>query len=392
MRKAAREANKKNKKTLKEKLKLKLQNIDKKKVLTLVGVIVVVLVIIAINNYTALGLVLNKNINSGDAIHIELQTTNNKIIPFNNEVIVYNQGKMLFYDNYGRQTGTLTLEDTLDADIQTSGKYIQIVNKDKKIVYVYKNKYEVGRIKIEGDIYSANINKQGISVIEYSSNGNKTELGIYESSGEKIYNIKLSNKIIGKYVLSDDSRYLAYIDVNISGISAQTNINVIDLNNIKEDEINAKTIHTNNNFLAYDIYFSGKTVIARFEQEYMIYDMSYNKKQLGQIVDGQLVSIGEYNKKYAYTRLDENGDYVLGFGKMLSDKVKEILIKDTPKYFNYENGIAYVCYAKKIEAYNNYGMKIKNYDSDMIVTEPIVFNNGRSVVMAISNKLIMFTI
>ena len=133
MRKAAREANKKNKKTLKEKLKLKLQNIDKKKVLTLVGVIVVGLVIIAINNYTALGLVLNKNINSEDAIHIELQTTNNKIIPFNNEVIVYNQGKMLFYDNYGRQTGTLTLEDTLDANIQTSGKYIQIVKKDKKI-------------------------------------------------------------------------------------------------------------------------------------------------------------------------------------------------------------------------------------------------------------------
>lgn len=390
MRKAAREENS-NKKKRKNLFEIKV-NIDKKKVMTLTVCALVVISIIAINNYTALGLVLNKTIDSDDAVQIELQTSNNQIIPFNNEILVYNKGKIVFYDNYGRQTGTITLDDTIEANIQTKGKYIQVINKDKGLVCVYKNKYEVARIKIEGEIYSGSINEQGTSVIEYSSNGNKTELGIYNSSGEKKYNIKLSNRIIGKYVLSDDSRYLAYIDVNITGISAQTNINLIDLSNINENQANTKVIHTDDSSLAYDIYWTGKTLIVRFEENYVVYNASFKNKQIAQIVSGQIVDIGDYDKRYAYTKLNENGNYVLGIGKMLSEKTKEIAIEDVPKYFDYQNGIVYVCYAKRIEAYNNFGMKIKKYDSDMVITEPIVFNNGRSVVMALSNKLIMFTI
>ena len=68
------------------------------------------------------------------------------------------------------------------------------------------------------------------------------------------------------------------------------------------------------------------------------------------------------------------------------------MLSDAPKYFEYENGIAYVCYSKKVEAYNNSGVKIKTFDSDMVITEPIIFNEGRSFAMTISNKLILFTI
>ena len=58
----------------------------------------------------------------------------------------------------------------------------------------------------------------------------------------------------------------------------------------------------------------------------------------------------------------------------------------------YENGIAYVCFNKRIETYNDFGMKIKEYESDIVVTKPIVFNEGKSLAMTISNKLIMFTL
>lgn len=390
MRKALREENKNKKQKLKNK-KIKIE-LDKKKVVAIIICIVVVLVIVAINNYTSLGLVLNKNIDSEDAAKIELKTSNNKIIPYGNEVLVYNKGTITSYNNYGKQTGEITLEDTVEADILASGKYIQVINKDKGLVYIYKNKYEVARIKIEGEIYSGSINSEGTSVIEYSTNGNKTELGVYDNSGKKKYNIKLGNNIIGKYVLSEDSRRLAYIDVNVHGISAQTNINLIDLANIKEDETNTKTIHTENNSLAYDIYWTGKTLVARFEESYMLYNTSSDKKEWVDIDAGQIANIGDYDKRYAYAKLDETGNYVLGIKKMLSDDTKTIAIEDAPKYFKYEDGIIYVCYAKKIEAYNNFGMKIKKYDSSMVITEPIVFNGGKSIAMSVSNKLIMFTI
>ena len=393
MRRAVSEEKDKSRKNKPKQIKSTLNiKLNKKQIIALIICIVIIGCIIAANNYTAIGLVLNKNINSEDAVQIELQTSDNKIVPYGNEILVYNKGKITSYNNYGKNTGEIIIEDTVEAEIYTAGKYIQVINKDKGLVYVYKNKYEVARIKIEGNIYSGSINSEGTSVIEYSSNGNKTQLGIYDSSGKINYNIKLSNSIIGKYVLSDNSKHLVYLDVNVNGISVRTNVNWIDLSNIKEDEQNTKKIYTIDNCLAYDVYWDGNSIVARFDDYYFLYNVSSNKKEIVQISDKQIVNIGDYNKRCAYILIDENGNYGLNIRKMTSDSIKEVAVGELPKYLKYENGIIYVCYPKRIEVYNNFGANIKNYDSNMVITEPIVFNSGRSVVMAVSNKLIMFTI
>ncbi len=376
---------------LKEKLKFNISLDTKTKKWLIVGASVIIL-IITINNYTSLGLVINKNIDIDDAVQINLQTSNNKIIPLGNEILVYNKGVITSYNNHGKNTVKITLEDSADVDITTSGEYIQVINKDKGVVYVYKDKYEVARIKIQGQIYSGIINNKGVSIIEYSANGGKTALGIYDSQGQIKYNVKLSNKMIGKYVISNNSKYLAYADVNISGISVQTNINVIDLSNIKENENNITTVHTVENSVAFDIYWDGNDVVIRTDEAYVIYNVSSRgKKEIG-ISDGQVVHIADYENRYVYTALDENGKYVLVIRKMLSNKAKMIELKDVPKYLAYKNGIIYVCYDKMIEVYNNSGIKLKSYNSNIIITEPIIFNDGRSLAMTVSNKVIMFTI
>ena len=372
--------------------RIKNIKLDKRKISIVVVCVIVVIGIIVVNNYAALGLVLNKNIDSKDAAHLQFQSTIEEIHPFGNEILIYSKGKIDIYNNYGKNTATIKLDNVVDAVISTAGEYIQVINKDKNIVYVYKNKYEVARIKLDGKIHSANINDEGMSIIEYSANGEKIILGVYDRAGNIKYNIKPSNNIIGKYVLSDNSRYLAYTDIDISGISVYTNINLIDLSQVKENESNANVIYTLDNSLAYDVYWNGRDVITRTDNKYVIYNTSAKKTSIVSISEGQLVNIADYSNRYAYTELNSNGSYLLSLKNMSSDKVKIVELDDVPKYFEYENGIAYICYSKKIEAYNNSGTKIKSYTSDMVITKPIVFNNGRSVAMAISNKLIMFTI
>lgn len=372
--------------------KLKSIKLDKKKIITLLIFVLFGICVIIVNNYIELGIVINKNIASEDTVQLQLQESIEQVLPFGNEVLVYSKGKIEIYNNHGKKTSTIELVDGVDAEVSTSGEYIQVVNKDKKTVYVYRNKYEVARIKIDGEIRSANINKNGTSVIEYYSNRNKVILGVYNNSGDLKYNIKPNNNIIGKYVLSDNSKYLAYTDVDISGISAYTNINFIDLTNVNENESNASIIYTLDNALAYDIRWEGKDVIVRFDDSYIIYNISSKKTNTIKISDGQVLNIGDYAKRFAYTELDGEGNYLLVIRKMLGDKLKRVELHDTPKYIEYENGVVYVCYSKKIEAYNNSGVNVKNYNSDMVITKPVMFNDGRSLAMAISNKLIMFTI
>lgn len=372
--------------------KIKSIKLDRKKIMLLVVCCITIIGIIIVNNYTALGIVINKNIDNNDAVQVELATSIEKILPFGNEILVYSKGQIIIYNNYGKSISAITLEDTVDANISTAGEYIQVLNKDKNIVYIYKNQYEVARIKLEGKIYGGAINSNGASVIEYSSNGNKITLGVYDNSGTLKYNVRPSNNIIGKYALSDNTKYLAYTDIDISGISAYTNVNIIDLTNINENESTADTIYTLDNALAYDIYWDRRDVITRFDNSYVVYNMSSKKINNVKISDGQVVNVGDYKKRFAYTELDSKGNYLLKIRKMSSDKVKTVELNDVPKYFEYENGLAYVCYSKRIEVYNNFGVNIKNYYSDMVITKPVIFNDGRSVAMGISNKLIMFTI
>ena len=401
MRRTVKEDNKRRKETVKkettkarfEKLKENVKNIklDKKKIKMIAIVVAVAVLLIIINNYTALGIVINKNIDSKDATEVQLQTPIKQILPFGNEVLVYSKGKIDIYNRYGKNIAEIELEDVVDVDIATAGNYIQVINKDKNMVCIYKNKYEVSRIKVDGKIRKGNINRDGTSVIEYYSN-NKLALGIYDNSGNAKYNIRPNKNIIGQYVLSDDSKYLAYTDVDVSGISAYANVNIIDLSNIKEDETSAKVVHASDNSLAYDIYWDGKDIITRFDEYYAIYNVYSEELDIIEINDGQVVNIGDYDKKYACIELNNDGKYLLSIRKMMSEKTKTVGLNDIPKYFEYANGIAYVCYSKKIEVYNSSCVNIKNYSSDIVITEPIIFNDGRSLAMAISNKLIMFTI
>ena len=391
MRRALEQDVKKQKRKIKKKSKFKFKiHLNKKTRLVIVGVVIVTICAILVSNYTYFGLVFNKNITAKDTIKVELPTSNNDIYPYKNGVLIYSSGNLSFYNKNGNLKWKVSIEDTLNADIKIAGEYIQVINKDKSIIFIYKNKYEVARIKLKEDILSANINMAGITAVEYKPNGTKRAIGIYDNNGRQKYDIKVNSGMIGKYVLSDNSRYLAYVDVDISGISAYTKVNIIDLNNT--DKENYKTIFSEGNSLVYDLYWYGKKVIIRTDEKFSVYNVSTNKSDTVSITDNTYENIEAYDLKYAYIKFGEESGYYLTFSKILSKEEKDTSIKEVPKYFFYNNGLAYLCYSKSIEVYNNFGMKIKEYSSDTIITKPVIFNEGKSVALMISNTILMFSI
>jgi len=383
---------KNNKRVNSPKEKREFKKISKKGKITLLIIAILIITVVLLSNYITFGLVLNKHITNEETINIELTTGSNQLIPYENKVLVYNNGTITCYNNFGSEKWEVKVDDTIRADITTAGKYIQVINKDKNVVYLYKNQYENARIKIDGEICSGIVNTDGTSVIEYKYNGNKIALAVYDKSGVMKYNVKSASKIIGNYTISNNSKYLAYVDVNIDGISAYTKINLIDLKNIKEDAENYKTICDFESSLVFDMYWNGNKLIARSDDEFAIYNVSSQKLDRMDISEDTVVEIGNYENRFAYTKIDEQGKYELCIKKMLSDSFKEVALEDVPKYYIYEKGVSYVCYHKKIAMYNNWGIKIKEYNSDMVVTRPIVFNEGTSAAMIVSNKLIMFNI
>lgn len=360
--------------------------LNKKQVMILLSLLTLLVIIVCFVNYDKLGLVLNKEIQDDDVTKIDLISSNSKIYPYKNEVLVCNYDGIVSYNEYGKQTWKLDLKGAVDDYINTAGEYLQIINHDKSLVYVYKDKYETSRIKIDGQILSGIINKKGYSVIEYTTTGSKTILGIYDSKGNLEYNVKLSNNIIGKYVVSDDLKYLAYVDVNIKGISVSTNVVLVELNNNS-----VKTIYSSDSSLVYELNFNGNDLVYKLDEEVIYHNIKNDKKSITTLEDESIVNIDIDRKKYAYTEFN-NGKYFLNVGNIGGKISKNIEIKEMPKHFIYDNGNIFVCYQKSITVYNSFKMLLKEYDSSMVITKPIIFGNGRNVAFLVSNKLIMFGI
>lgn len=397
--KKRREIEKNNKKTVKKNKKnikdITGQAAKRKRMLKVCIIFVLIITaIILIKNYHKLGLVINKDITIKDAVVIPNASSNNIIKPYRDEILVYSSETYSTYNRFGKQTWKIKLDTTFVPEISTAGKYIQILNKDKGYVYVYYNKYESARIKIDGNIKSGKILEDGTSLIEYMTAGSKTVIGIYDKNGKEHYETKINSNTIGDYILSDNDRYLAYSEVVIDGISVTTNINVVDLKSAGKEDYNIPTVITKDNEIAYKMFFDGKDLITLFENEVVICNVNNKELKEYKMPQENILNIDINNKKYAYTSLDSEKEsgYILAFLKFGDlESVKES-IQELPINIKYQDNLLYIGGKKTVKIYNEFGVNVKNYNSETILSEPIIFNSGKSVAVPTSNKIIIFTI
>lgn len=374
-----------------KKLDLNKINMDKKQILKVGVICLIVLLIILFANYTKVGIVFNKKITDKNTIHVDLTTNKNSIYPYKNEVLIYSPGKLATYNKHGKQTWSTTIEGIVGAKVSTAGKYIQVINEDKALAYIYKDKYECARIKVDGDILSGTINEKGDSVIEYTSTGAKKTLAVYNKSGKLKYNVKLSNNIIGQYVLSDDSKYLAYIDVNIQGISAASTVNVVDFSK-SSDNLNVEKIQPETSDLIYDLTFNKNKLSYRLEKQVITYNLNNKTKKVSEMEKEGITNIDIDKSKFAYVVANADGTYSFSIRKIGAKESKLVALREMPKSFEYIDGNVFVCYQKHIDIYNSLKMNIKQYESDMVIANTTVFNEGKSVAVLLSDKIVIFTI
>lgn len=394
--------NKKRSKVVKSKTEKKIKKIKQErevkkssKNVKVIAIIVSLIVLSLIyNNYHKLGIVFTKNINISGAKVITRTSSNNIIKEYRDEILVYSSGTYTTYNKYGKETWEKKLDTTFVPEIATAGKYIQIINKNNGYVYLYNNKYESARIKIDGTIKSGIITEDGMSIIEYSKAGAKTILGVYNKNGNEEYKIKLNSNTISQYVMSSNSNYLAYSEVIIDGISLSTNINIVDLSKANDETYTIPTLITKENELSYKMFFNGNKLIVLFENGAAVLSASSGKVSEFKIPNVNLLNLDIGTNKYSYVSLNskKTSGYILSLLKFGDIESKDVLLKEAPIEIIYKNDLVYVVYKKQVSIYNSFEMNIKNYTSDTILTTPTIFNSGKSVAVPTSNKIIVFTI
>lgn len=336
-----------------------------------------------------IGITIFKEITEEDAILIETTTSDNKVYAYQNEILVYSKGSLATYSKYGKKTWEYTFEETFIPEITTNGKYIQVVNKDSGYIYVFDNKYESTRKKIEGTIKKASINEKGQSIVHYSKEGIKSNVGIFDKKGNEKYAITLSTENVARVELTPNGRYAVIYEVETKGISPNSLIKIVDLE--KDSEVTTSLDIAND--IVYDLKVTNSKIILVSSSNVYRYDIKTNSKKELSIDDKNISSISVDSSGIAYVckELSEENNTVV----MQNNRYEEIgkhKFEENVKYFTYYNSLAYVTYNKEINIYNRWGMHIKRFVSSSIITTPIIFNNGKNIAISYSNRIVIIGI
>lgn len=373
-----------------KKLDLKILLNYKKEIFICFIIALIFFFVFILFNYHQFGLVIKKNIGLEDTTIIYTESSDNYILEYKTEILVFSSGKLYTYDKNGKKTWERQLELSYTPIINSEGNYIQVVNKEQGYVYIFKNKYETARIKIDGNIKSSKIDKDGTSVIEYTQQGTKTNIDIYNSLGKEMYNMTLSTKTILDYVYLNNKKFI-YLDVNIDGMSLKTELKLIDLTDSLDNE--PKVILSKENEIAYKMNVSKDIVYVLFEDEVLKYNVNNEKQTIYKNPSLNVLNMEIDTSQYIYIAQNkQTGEYELAKLKFGKEKERSITFQEAPKSFIHLYNMDYVIYSKDIKIYNYLGMNVKNYSSENLINKPVIFNSGKSLAINISNKIILFTI
>ena len=336
-------------------------------------VLLLIVVIILLFKYRhIIGITFSKEITEQDAIIIEMTMSDNKVYEYQNEILVYSKGKLMTYSKYGKKTWEYTFDETFIPEIVTSGKYIQVVNKDSAYIYTFDNKYESSRKKIDGTIKRTSINEKGQSVVHYSKEGIKSNIMIFDKKGREQYKITLKEENIAKIELSNNGKYLLLYEIDTQGISANSIVKVVELKTSEK----VKTALEINNDIIYDLILDNSKVYMLTSNNVYSYNIQAGSLREYNISDKNILNIAldETGIAYIHKELSDDNNKVTILNNMY-DNIGEYKFNGTVKTFEYCNSLAYVISNKEMNIYNRWGIHVKKFTSDSIITNIVIFNN-----------------
>ena len=172
---------------------------------------------------------LRKELLQEDTSMIEFDNDDNtQVYAFDKYICIFRKKKLEMYNKVGTHVATLEL-DIKKAVFAKAGRYMAICEENGNKFYLICEKEKIFENDVEGSITNINVSRNGHVAVVLSNNSYKSIIDVYDRSGKEIFKTNLVSSRIADITISQDSKYMAIAEIDLSGILISSSIQVVSM-------------------------------------------------------------------------------------------------------------------------------------------------------------------
>ena len=371
-----------------------LQNRKKNRVLKVILLVIIALLIIGIGiciceYYINLNFrrwcdenVLRKEILQENTKSIELEgDENTKVFSYEKYICIFRKKTLEFYNKIGTQTEKMEL-DINEAVATTAGRYMAICEENGQKFYLICGKEKLFEREIEGNITQIKVSRSGYVAIVISNTSYKSIVDVFDKNGKEIFKTNLVSSRVADIGISQDSKFLAIAEVDLSGILIQSKIQVIsmELAQTKPQEAMLYKYEAPTDKLIMNVEYQEQNKLIYMYNDGIECLQENKSTELAKFEDKQLSFITiELSNSMVFVEEVSTGEYTVDTNVKIVNtenlKEKEYVTKNVAKaIITSDNKIA-INFGTELHIIGKNGILLKKYISDTEINN-IVMTDG----------------
>ena len=321
---------------------------------------------------------------------------NVQVFAYDKYICILRKKTLEFYNRIGSKEGAIEIDIT-NAEFSAAGRYLAVCEKNGQKICLISGKEKMYENNIEGNITQISVNRNGYLSVVISNTSYKSVVDVFDRNGKEIFKTNLRTARVVDVSISQDSKYLAIAEVDLSGIIIKSSVQIVsmDLAQTNPDEAFINKYEATTGKLIMKIkYQENNRLICMYNDSIDIFYENENK---------EFVKYDE--KKLAFTTINLNNRIVLieetSSGEYTSDTYLDIVNPNNNKKKQYitsnvakalttsENKIA-INFGTELHIVNTNGILIKRYKSNSEINNVVMTDNLVAIVYSDNIAIINF--
>lgn len=244
--------------------------------------------------------VLMKNVTENNVVAISLDDTeNNNIYTYDKYICVFKNNTLTGYNSSANKEYELTVKLT-NPIVDINNRFLLIAEENGQKIYLISGNNILWEKELEGNISKISVNKNGYVSVILTGTTYKSIIQTFDNNGNELFKTFISYTIAMDSDISNDNKYLSFVEINTSGTVIQSTVKTISMQKAKNNPSEA-IIYTStplNDSVAISLRYQDSNKLV------CMYDNSIHVINNG--TDEEFLNLNESGKKISFSDIRLN--------------------------------------------------------------------------------------